>query len=76
MPFPDWNEWTEGQILRYGLIEIRELLIDQFTITIHVETCCLLTKRKPDTYVHLTADMEDYYRIKDEGNTDGSDENE
>ncbi len=30
-----------------------------------VETCCLLTKRKPDTYVHLMVDMEDYYRIKD-----------
>ena len=30
-----------------------------------VETCCLLTNRKPDTYVHLTVDMEDYYRIKD-----------
>ena len=31
----------------------------------HVETVCLLTKRRPDTYVHLTVDMEDYHRIKD-----------
>ncbi len=29
------------------------------------ESCCLLTKRRPDTYVHLTVDMEDYHRIKD-----------
>lgn len=35
-------------------------------VPMHVETCCLLTKRRPDTYVHLTVDMEDYYRIKEE----------
>lgn len=33
----------------------------------HVETVCLLgnRKRKPDTYVKLSLDMEDYYRFKD-----------
>lgn len=33
----------------------------------HVETVCLLSNRKlkPDTYIKLGLDMEDYYRIKD-----------
>ena len=31
----------------------------------HVETVCLLSNRKPDSYVHLNPKMEDYYRIKD-----------
>lgn len=33
----------------------------------HVETVCLLSNRKlkPDTYIKLSLDMEDYYRIKD-----------
>lgn len=30
-----------------------------------VETVCLLSNRKPDSYVHLNLKMEDYYRIKD-----------
>ncbi len=30
-----------------------------------VETVCLLSRRKPDSYVHLNLKMEDYYRIKD-----------
>ena len=29
------------------------------------ETVCLLSNRKPDSYVHLNLKMEDYYRIKD-----------
>ena len=33
--------------------------------TTHVETVCLLSNRKPDSYVHLNLKMEDYYRIKD-----------
>ena len=41
-----------------------------------VETVVLLSQRRPDAYVHLTVDMEDYYRIKDEGRTDRSNENE
>ena len=31
----------------------------------HVETVCLLGKRKPDAKVKLSVDMDDYYRIKD-----------
>ena len=29
------------------------------------ETVCILSNRKPDSYVHLNLKMEDYYRIKD-----------
>ena len=40
-----------------------------FYQTVHVETIALLQKSnrisKPDTYVKLSLDMEDYYRIKD-----------
>jgi len=32
-------------------------------VTIHVETVCLLSNRKPDTTVKLSVDMDDYYRI-------------
>lgn len=39
--------------------------IDLFPGTYHVETVCLLSNRKPDSYVHLNLKMEDYYRIKD-----------
>lgn len=38
---------------------------DLFPWTEHVETVCLLSNRKPDSYVHLNLKMEDYYRIKD-----------
>ena len=31
----------------------------------HCEIVCLLGKRKPDTTVKLSVDMDDYYRIKD-----------
>jgi hypothetical protein len=45
-------------------------------VTTHVETIALLQKSnrksKPDTYVKLSLDMEDYYRIMDaEGNAPG-----
>ena len=39
--------------------------VDMFPQTAHVETVCLLSNRKPDSYVHLNLKMEDYYRIKD-----------
>ena len=39
--------------------------VDMFPQTVHVETVCLLSNRKPDSYVHLNLKMEDYYRIKD-----------
>ena len=37
--------------------------VDMFPMTVHVETVCLLGKRKPDTTVKLSVDMDDYYRI-------------
>lgn len=42
-------------------------MLDMFCHQYHVETVCLLSnrKRKPDSYVKLSLDMEDYYRIKD-----------
>ena len=41
--------------------------VDMFPMSGHVETVCLLSNRKskPDTYIKLSLDMEDYYRIKD-----------
>lgn len=41
--------------------------VDMFVATMHVETVCLLSnrKRKSDSYVKVSLDMEDYYRIKD-----------
>ena len=38
--------------------------IDQFPGSSHVETVCLLGRRKPDTKVRIDVDLEDYYRIK------------
>ena len=35
------------------------------TVSGHVETVCLLSNRKPDSYMHLNLKMEDYYRFKD-----------
>ena len=42
--------------------------VDQFPMTTHVETVCLLSNRKskPDSYVDLSINMEDYHRIKNE----------
>ena len=40
--------------------------VDQFCQTVHVETVCLLSNRKPDARVKIDVDLEDYYRIKDE----------
>ena len=39
--------------------------IDLFLDLLFIETVCLLSNRKPDSYVHLNLKMEDYYRIKD-----------
>ena len=50
----------------YRLERVRA--VDNFCQTVHTETVCLLSNRKPkpDTHVDLTLDMEDYYRIKDQ----------
>ena len=47
----------------YRLERVRA--VDNFCQTVHTETVCLLSNRKPDSYVHLNLKMEDYYRIKD-----------
>ena len=48
----------------YELEKVRP--VDMFPMTVHVETVCLLGKRKPDTTVKIGIDMEDYRRIRDE----------
>ena len=36
-------------------------VVDQFSHSVHAESVCLLGKRKPDTTVKLSVDMEDCY---------------
>ncbi len=48
-----------------GYVVKRVRCCDMFGHSGHVETVCLLSNRKPDSYVHLNLKMEDYYRIKD-----------
>ncbi len=58
------------KILCHGGYEVRKVRgVDQFGMTVHVETVCLLSNRKskPDTHVKLSLSMDDYYRIKEEG---------
>ena len=43
---------------------------DQFAMSMHVETVCLLSntqRPKKESYITLDVEMEDYYRIKNEG---------
>ena len=55
------------KILCDGGYEVKRVRgVDQFGMTVHVETVCLLGKRKPDTTVKIGIDMEDYRRIRDE----------
>ena len=49
----------------HGYVLKRVGIFDNFPQSVHVETVCLLSNRKPDSYVHLNLKMEDYYRIKD-----------
>ncbi|MDE6942081.1 MAG: 23S rRNA (uracil(1939)-C(5))-methyltransferase RlmD [Lachnospiraceae bacterium] len=46
----------------------RARAVDLFGQTVHVETVCLLSNRKskPNSYVDLSINMEDYHRIKNE----------
>ncbi len=54
-------------LLTAGDYEIRRIRpVDQFCHSGHVETVCLLGKRKPDTTVKISVDMEDYRRIRAE----------
>ena len=52
-------------LIKKGYEMKRAVGVDLFPMTMHVETVCLLSNRKPDSYVHLNLKMEDYYRIKD-----------
>ena len=52
-----------------GIYQLERVRVcDQFCHTVHTETVCLLSNRKykPDAYVDLNLDMEDYRRIKAE----------
>lgn len=39
--------------------------VDQFGMTVHVETVCLLSNRKADSHIKLSLDMDEYYNIMD-----------
>ena len=53
------------ELIANGYKVKRMAFVDMFVGTVHCETVCLLSNRKPDTTVKLSEDMEDYYRIKD-----------
>lgn len=54
------------KVLCEGGYEVKKVrATDMFGMTVHVETVCLLSNRKPDTKVRIDVDLEDYYRIKD-----------
>ena len=36
-----------------------------FTVSTHVETVCLLGRRKPDDTIKVSVNMDDYYQIRD-----------
>ena len=59
------------KILCDGGYEIQKIRgVDQFPMTVHVETVCLLSntqRPKKESYITLDVEMEDYYRIKNEG---------
>ena len=54
--------------LESGYVVEKAVAVDQFPWTANVETVCLLSNRKskPDSYVDLSINMEDYHRIKNE----------
>lgn len=57
------------KVLCDGGYEVKRVRgVDQFGMTVHVESVCLLSNRKPkpDSYVDLSINMEDYHRIKNE----------
>lgn len=54
--------------LESGYVVEKAVAVDQFPWTANIETVCLLSNRKskPDSYVDLSINMEDYHRIKNE----------
>ena len=63
---PDNGCWIRNIVFNFPMPvqgqEIKNLPLESES---KVETVCLLSNRKLDTYVHLNLKMEDYYRIKD-----------
>lgn len=57
------NDLVEFKNSGYRLV--KAACVDMFPMTVHVETVCLLSNRKPNTKVRIDVDLEDYYRIKD-----------
>ena len=49
----------------HGYMPEKVCCVDMFPGTVHVETVCLLGKRKPDAKVKIGIDMDDYYRIRE-----------
>lgn len=43
----------------------RMCCVDMFPGTVHVETVCLLGRRKPDDTIKVSVNMDDYYQIRD-----------
>ncbi len=39
--------------------------VDMFPFSSHVETVCLLGRRKPDDTIKVSVNMDDYYQIRD-----------
>lgn len=58
-----------GWFKKEGYIAREAWPVDMFGFTEHVETVCLLRNRKskPDSHVKLSLSMEDYCRIKEQG---------
>lgn len=49
----------EGYEIKKGRV------VDQFGMSVHVETVCLLSNRKADSHIKLSLDMDEYYDIMD-----------
>lgn len=47
----------------YRLEKVRA--VDMFPGSVHVETVCLLGRRKPDDTIKVSVNMDDYYQIRD-----------
>ena len=57
------GQWLKSIKFKLPIIgENMELSLDNDK---HVETVCLLGKRKPDAKVKIGIDMDDYYRIRE-----------
>ncbi|MCR5685384.1 MAG: 23S rRNA (uracil(1939)-C(5))-methyltransferase RlmD [Lachnospiraceae bacterium] len=49
----------------YGYEPVKIRPVDMFPQTGHVETVCLLGRRKPDDTIKVSVNMDDYYQIRD-----------